>query len=116
MTYQGPQYPTAATSPTQDKPQSKLWFADGSWWALMRVSAGVTIHRLGSDHTGPTPAPSSTPASRAPRTLLWEGNTLFVVSRAGSGGLRVIELSYDGGTDRYTVVRSQQVANVAPSR
>src|SRR5688572_29363022 len=50
ITYAGPTYPTAGPAPTEDKPQSKLWYNDGSWWALMRVTAGVTIHRLGTDH------------------------------------------------------------------
>ena len=34
-TYQDQSYPVGP-SPTEDKPQSKLWFNDGSWWALMR--------------------------------------------------------------------------------
>ena len=47
VTYQGATFPTAGPAPTEDKPQSKLWFADGSWWALMRSSSGpITIHRL----------------------------------------------------------------------
>src|SRR5215213_8801910 len=41
---------TGATSPTEDKPQSKVWFNDGFWWALMRSSAGVTIHKLQAIH------------------------------------------------------------------
>src|SRR3712207_4011021 len=32
--YVGPSY-TGATTPTADKPQSKLWFTDGRWWANM---------------------------------------------------------------------------------
>jgi hypothetical protein len=35
-------------TPTDDKPQSKLWFQDGSWWGLLySASAHATkIHRL----------------------------------------------------------------------
>ena len=42
---------TGATSPTEDKPQSKLWFSDGFWWALMRSVTDVTVHKLQADHT-----------------------------------------------------------------
>jgi hypothetical protein len=31
VTYQGAVYPTAGPSPTEDKPQSKLWYNDGAW-------------------------------------------------------------------------------------
>src|SRR3954470_14663958 len=30
----GPSY-TGATAPTGEKPQSKVWFNDGTWWAVM---------------------------------------------------------------------------------
>ncbi len=30
-------------SPTADKPQSKLWFARGSWWALLPCSTGPSL-------------------------------------------------------------------------
>ena len=31
----GPSFVGAANAPTSDKPQSKLWYADGIWWADM---------------------------------------------------------------------------------
>ncbi len=43
--YQDQSFPSGVASPTQDKPQSKLWYTAGSWWALMVSSSGpVTIH------------------------------------------------------------------------
>src|SRR4051794_30836811 len=30
--------------PTSDKPQSKLWFNDGLWWATMFDTASLTWH------------------------------------------------------------------------
>src|SRR4051794_12757854 len=32
-TYADQAYGAAAEAPTKDKPQSKLWFNDGSWWS-----------------------------------------------------------------------------------
>src|SRR3954452_1850801 len=41
-------YAPATGSPTESKPESKLWFADGSWWGdLYSPAAGAhRIHRL----------------------------------------------------------------------
>jgi hypothetical protein len=38
-----PIYSTGVPNPTQDKPQSKLWFAQGRWWAWLPVANGSTI-------------------------------------------------------------------------
>src|SRR5215210_3035571 len=45
---EGPGYAPVTGSPTQTKPESKLWFNDGAWWASMySPAAGVhRIHRL----------------------------------------------------------------------
>ncbi len=41
-------YGTGTTAPTADKPQSKLWYADGKWWGSLFSpgSQSFTIHRL----------------------------------------------------------------------
>ena len=51
ITYQGFQY-SGASEPTADKPQSKLWYNDGAWWALMLAPSGkIQVFELLSDHT-----------------------------------------------------------------
>ncbi len=111
VTYQGHAYPTAGPAPTEDKPQSKLWFNDGAWWALMRVPAGVTVHRLGADHAWTNTGTVVDERLASTADALWEGGKLYVASRTGSGALRVIRLSYDDATDSYSVDFSQQVAS-----
>ena len=49
----------AGTSPTEDKPQSKFWFNDGSWWALMRTN--VERRRRQPRRHGPPAAGRTTP-------------------------------------------------------
>src|SRR5262245_61031981 len=46
--HEGPQYTGAGTTPTESKPESKLWFNDGHWWgSLWSTSAqAFRIHRL----------------------------------------------------------------------
>jgi hypothetical protein len=40
-----PVFKVDVASPTKDKPQSKLWFAHGSWWAWLPVRGGSGIWR-----------------------------------------------------------------------
>lgn len=40
-----PVFAVDVPAPTKDKPQSKLWFAHGSWWAWLPVSGGSSIWR-----------------------------------------------------------------------
>lgn len=35
-------------APTADKPQSKIWFAQGSWWAWLPVRGGSSVWRRGA--------------------------------------------------------------------
>ena len=39
-------YTGVGNPPTADKPQSKLWWNDGSWWADMWTAGGWKIHKL----------------------------------------------------------------------
>ena len=109
-TYQGATYPTAGPSATEDKPQSKLWYTDGAWWALMRVPAGITVHRLESNHTWRNTGTVVDERIASTGDALWQDGKLFVASRVSGGALRAIRLSYDPTTDTYTRDFSQQVA------
>jgi hypothetical protein len=41
----GPVFETGVAAATKDKPQSKLWFAQGTWWAWMPQAAGSSLWR-----------------------------------------------------------------------
>ena len=111
VTYQGSTYPTAGPSPTEDKPQSKLWYTDGSWWALMRVSSGVTIHRLLSDHTWQDTGVLVDERLPSTGDALWDSGKLYVASRTSGGAMRAIRFSYDPATDTYSRDFSKQVGS-----
>jgi hypothetical protein len=97
---------SAASPPSADKPQSKLWFTDGSWWALM-VEAGGTatyIHRLMPDHTWRKA--STVPVdSRANSTgdALWSPSTgkVWIVSRITGGNAVVVRFAYDSASKSW---------------
>src|SRR3954447_3567943 len=91
---------SASSPPSADKPQSKLWFADGSWWALMVESGGTAtyIHRLMPDHTWQKA--SSAPVDQRPNSTgdaLWSSSTgtVWIVSRITGGNAIVDRFTYD---------------------
>ncbi|WP_226759038.1 PKD domain-containing protein [Arthrobacter sp. SO3] len=75
-------YTGVSNPPTSDKPQSKLWFNGGSWWADMWTSGtGWQIYRLDVPtktwvSTGVT---NDTRASTLADTL-WDGTHLYIAS------------------------------------
>ncbi len=106
-------YAPLGGSPTQTKPESKLWFNDGAWWATMfSPAAGAhRIHRL----AGTAWADTGTTLDERNSTnadVLWHGasNKLYVASHGftenstvaspGEEG-RLYRYSYDPATDRY---------------
>jgi hypothetical protein len=86
-------------SPTGEKPESKLWHHDGSWWAAMvspSRSGAHTIHRL----SGTTWVDTGTVIDADPSTkedVLADGNTLYIVSRRSS---KLNRFTYASGSYR----------------
>jgi len=99
---------SGTSAPTGQKPQSKLWFADGIWWgSLFNTSTtDFEIYRLNST----TNAWSSTgtriddrASSRA--DTLWDGSRLYVAtagtSSTSSG--RVVRYTYNSSSKSYAL-------------
>jgi Big-like domain-containing protein len=100
----------AVTNPTGEKPQSKLWFNDGIWWASLfnRSTEEHHIYRYDwSAHTWSDTGTLIDERNSSKADILWDGTHLYVVS-AGSGlttsshGARILRYSYDPTTKRYT--------------
>ncbi len=103
VTYADHTYPSTVTAPTADKPQSKLWRADGAWWSvLISSAAGVpTIHELRTNHTWRDTG--VTVDTRAASTADTEtvGNRLYVASRTSSSNLLFSRFTYVPGSRTY---------------
>jgi hypothetical protein len=109
--YQGPSFAGGPSSPTGSKPESKLWFADGTWWSVMNVGGtGLRIYRLDPSSqawqaTGVVVDSRNTVRS----DVLWDGSQLYVAthvfteSAATGGQSNLYRFSYDAGSDRYTL-------------
>lgn len=68
---------------TAEKPESKLWWNDGSWWASMWSTAGNAYHIYQLNWNTQTWIDTGTPLDDRKPTMadvLWDGNKLYVVS------------------------------------
>jgi hypothetical protein len=107
-TYVAPDQYASSAPPSSDKPQSKLWFHDNSWWALM-VGAGetsTTIHELMPDHTWRNTEALVDARANNTGDALWSAGDgkLYVASRAPSSNLQVNGFSYDTASRSWGVL------------
>jgi hypothetical protein len=106
----------AGTAPTGSKPESKLWWNDGSWWASM-WSTSTSTFRIYKLNTA-TQTWSNTGTQLDDRTgtradTLWDGTHLYVASHVfstcgcstSSPGLpsRLYRYSYNTATKTYSL-------------
>jgi hypothetical protein len=96
-------FPIGSGGQTQDKPQSKLWFNAGTWWAIMSDGTDVYFYKLANGlfvkQTFPDAMVDAENAARA--DVLWDGTHLFVLMYRNSTG-RLSKYSYNGATKTYT--------------
>ncbi len=101
---------------TAEKPESKLWYNDGLWWAVMyhQPASEFRIFRLDwatQDWVATATAVDTRINTRA--DALWDGTKLYIVSHVfqQNGGLTVpagqrgqlYRYSYDSGTKTYAI-------------
>jgi hypothetical protein len=102
----------AGTAATGEKPESKLWFNDGTWWgSLIDPATGAYyIHRL--DIATQTWVRTATRLDDRPDTradALWDGTKLYVAShvysRQPASGFpsRLYRFSYNKATKTYSL-------------
>ncbi len=107
--YQDHVFTSSAAAATADKPQSKVWYNDGSWWALMIPAGGstVNIHKL-VNHTWTNTGTVVDSRSTSTGDALWSGSKLYVISRTAgtSGAIRAYRFSYSGGTYQLDFTKS----------
>ncbi len=97
-------------SPTASKPQSKLWFAQGTWWGVLQVpnTTTTTIHAYDPNSQVWTDTGVVVDGRLVPTQadVLWDGaNGKLYVASAGrngtSSGIRVMRFRYDTATGKY---------------
>jgi len=106
----GPGYGTSTTAPTGQKPQSKLWVADGIWWGALFDGVSRDFHIFRYDWA--VNGWSDTGVLIDERTdvymdALWDGQHLYVVSAGSLSTLtthspRLIRYSYAAGEKTWS--------------
>ncbi len=111
--YVGPSFTGGGGSPSGSKPQSKLWFNDGTWWASMWDVATNDFYIWSLDPNSGVWTRTNTrlddrSATRA--DVLWDATAgkLYVASHQfsegfGSGQSRLYRYSYDATSGTYTL-------------
>jgi PKD repeat protein len=113
--FQGQAFNGSGGAPTADKPQSKLWFNDGSWWADMFHTASKTFHIFRLDRTTETWVDTGTVLDNRPGTradMLWSGGHLYAASTVAATSstasisgkpARLYRYSYNPTTQTYSL-------------
>ena len=88
-------------APTKDKPQSKLWFAHGSWWAWLPVQHGSSIWRRLAAGWERQPELDAALQGLPGQADVWaEGDTVCSVL-VEPRRLAVVRLKWDSGRRSY---------------
>lgn len=113
--WEGPSYEGASGSPSGSKPQSKVWFNDGSWWADLwdAETDDFYIHRLDlGTRTWTRTGARLDDRANSRSDVLWDGTHLYVASHAFAEGAsttptghpaRLRRFSYDPATRTYSL-------------
>lgn len=109
--FAGPSGSGAGVEPSGSKPEAKVWFNDGIWWADMWDEASGDFYIWRLDRTTQTWNRTATRLDDRPSTradVLWEGGKLYVASHEfsesnGSGTSRLYRYTYTPGTDTYAL-------------
>lgn len=105
----GPDYTGAYLDPTGSKPQSKLWFHDGSWWGVLfqKQGARFNIFRLDTATGWVDTAVTVDGRVNSRSDALWDGTHLYLASHrysvtSGVGyPANLLRYSYDPVARRF---------------
>ncbi|MGH8894603.1 MAG: hypothetical protein ACRDWY_15060 [Actinomycetes bacterium] len=108
VTYTGPTYDSTVHRPTENKPQSKLWYTDGAWWALMVSSSDDRVHifELLANHTWRDTGTQVDDRLDATGDAHWDAaeGRLTVASREGTQSMRVTRFAYSSGGRSWSLL------------
>ncbi len=105
----------ASTAPSGSKPESKLWFNDGIWWASMWSTTAGRFHIFRLSDSGDVWQDTGTTIDSRGSTrgdALWDGSHLYVASHDVASDsshntinrpARLYRFSYNSGTQTYSL-------------
>ncbi len=101
------------SNPTREKPESKLWYNDGSWWGYLWNDAAEAYHIYQFDTTSRGWTDTGTEVddrTGSTADVLWDGTKLYIVSHdfspipgPSSNVGKLFRFSYNSATKAYTL-------------
>ena len=113
--FPGPSTAGAGSAPTGEKPESKLWWNDGSWWAVLFDTVSKTHHIFRLDRASQTWIDTKVVVDDRPKSRAdakWDGRRLYVASHvfassnataAPGNPARLYRYSYDATGKTYSL-------------
>ncbi len=117
--YQDQSFTGVSYPPTSDKPQSKLWYAGGFWFADLFDASSRSWHIYRLNRSTQTWVDTGVANDTRANTLadtLWDGNKLYIASHVvtvssdaganasqGNSPARLYRYSYNAGTQSFTL-------------
>src|SRR5262245_8359281 len=90
-----------------DKPESKLWHQNGSWWCCINNATRLSIYKLSGTTWTKKMDVQQTPVVPFDKggtcDVLWDGTNLFIATW-GTPIVKIYKLSYSAATDNFTVM------------
>jgi len=101
---------SGTSSPTGEKPQSKLWYNDGIWWGSLFNTATSDFHIYRFNWSAQTWTDTGTlldERSKSSADCLWDGTHLYIASAVSLSSsadisISVMRYSYNASTQTYT--------------
>lgn len=108
---------SSVEKPSGQKPQSKLWFNDGTWWGSLFAPGPQEYHIFRLDPLSQQWVDTGTPLdprNSSEADVLWDGSHLYVASSSDiTAGIQVFQFGYNPGTRSYALQASQTI-NAGP--
>jgi PKD repeat protein len=113
--FAGPATTGAGAAPTGEKPESKLWWNDGSWWGVLFDTVSRTHHIFRLDRASQRWIDTTTLVDSRPNTradVLWDGQSLYVASHVFASSntsavagqpARLSRYAYDSASRTYSL-------------
>ncbi|HEV7811016.1 MAG TPA: hypothetical protein VGO64_10480, partial [Candidatus Limnocylindrales bacterium] len=108
---EGPSYAGSSSAPSGSKPESKLWYNDGIWWANLWSTSANVFHiwrlDLATQQWIDTGVAVDRKGTRA--DALWDGTKLYILSHvystspATGSPMRLYRYSYNSTTKAYSL-------------
>jgi hypothetical protein len=99
-------YGSSPNTPAADKPQNKLWWNDGKWWAGLYNTAAAAFHIYRLDPSTQTWIDTGTTIDNRPDShldTLWDGQHLLIVAGSLSHDALLYRFSYSSSVTAYSL-------------